>query len=102
MHPIYLIERCSDLDRKNKQLKVAALFLAPHFAGFLLFLLLPVLGTFGISLLDWNMITPPKFVGLKNYETMLTQDPFFKQAMVNTFFYTLGSVILIVGISLNK
>lgn len=80
---------------KNKQLRAALCFLAPHFIGFFLFLLLPVLETFAISLLDWNMITPPKFVGLRNYVDMLTSDTFFRQSMVNTLYYTAGSVIII-------
>lgn len=85
---------------KKKALLIAACFLAPHFIGFLIFLLLPVLETFAISLLDWNMITQPKFVGFKNYVYMLTNDIFFRKAMINTVYYTAGSVIIITVTSL--
>ncbi len=85
---------------RNKQLKTAAGFLAPHFIGFAIFLLIPVLETFGISLFEWNMITPPEFVGLNNYINMLTNDMFFSKAMLNTLYYTAGSVVLILAFSL--
>lgn len=85
---------------KNKQLRTAALFLLPHFTGFMIFMLLPVIGTFVISMFEWNLVTPPKFVGIKNYITMLFDDMFFAKAMVNTLYYTVGSVVLILFFSL--
>jgi len=88
------------LYKKHKQLGVAILFLLPHMSGFLIFTLLPVLATFVISLFQWNMITAPKFIGFQNYVNMLTSDTFFTKAMLNTFIYTIGSVLIIVACSL--
>lgn len=86
--------------KKHGQLGAALLFLLPHAAGLLLFTVLPILATFAISLMNWNMITPPRFVGFQNYADMFTADPFFWQAMENTVLYTAGSAVLIVGCSL--
>ena len=86
----------------KRQLGEALPFILPHGIGFTLFMLLPVFGTLGISLLDWNMITPPKFVGLGNYFYMFTQDPNFWKATTNTVYYTIGTVILIFAASLGS
>jgi multiple sugar transport system permease protein len=84
------------------RLGTASLFLLPHFAGFCLFMLLPVAGTLAISLLDWNMVNAPRFVGLANYRYMLAMDPLFLKAMGNTLAYTLGAVALILAASLSS
>ncbi len=83
-----------------RKLRTAAPFLLPHFAGFLLFVLLPVAATLVISLLKWNMVSAPRFVGLRNYWELLTGDPFFGAAMRNTLSYTGGAVLLILFSSL--
>jgi multiple sugar transport system permease protein len=83
-----------------QQLKTAAPFLLPHFIGFCLFLLGPVIATFGISLFRWNMVNPPHFVGLGNYGEMFGSDTFFGVAMLNTLYYTCGTVVLIMAASL--
>jgi multiple sugar transport system permease protein len=66
-------------------------------------LLLPsalILGTFGflplanallLSLRDWRLI-PGGFVGLLNYQRLLTADPIFQQSLVVTMYYVLGTV----------
>jgi multiple sugar transport system permease protein len=43
----------------------------PNFIGFLLFTSLPVLASLCISFLEYDCITAPKFVGLKNFITLL-------------------------------
>jgi multiple sugar transport system permease protein len=82
------------------KLRTAAPFLLPHALGFLLFTLGPVLVTFGISLFSWNMVNPPRFVGLGNYREMFTDDTFFRASMLNTVYYTAGTVAIIFAASL--
>jgi multiple sugar transport system permease protein len=82
------------------KLRTAVPFLLPHALGFALFTLGPVLVTFGISLFSWNMVNPPRFVGLRNYVEMLTEDSFFRAAMLNTLYYTAGTVAIILVASL--
>lgn len=86
----------------RRRLFAALPFILPHLAGFLAFMLLPVVATFGISLLDWNLVSKPSFAGLENYKYMLSQDPFFWKAMGNTLYYTVGAVVLIVAASLGS
>jgi len=85
-----------------QRLKTAAPFLLPHFIGFLLFVLGPVLITFVISLFKWNMVNQAHFVGFGNYRQMLGSDTFFGIAMLNTLYYTAGTVVIVLAASLGS
>lgn len=69
------------------------LFIAPSMLGVLMFTLFPVLAALGISFSEWNLITPPRFVGLEGYRALLS-DPVFGKVLLNTLYYTAGSVPL--------
>lgn len=68
------------------------LFLLPNILGFLIFSSIPVLATLTISLLDWDLIRAPRFVGLDNYVKLLTDDVLFRKVLFNTGYYVLGTV----------
>jgi multiple sugar transport system permease protein len=69
----------------------AVLFLAPTLIGLAFLSAGPILASFGISLTDWDLLTPPQFVGLDNFSSLLGDDRFLV-ALRNTAFYTLLSV----------
>lgn len=46
----------------------------------------PTIDAFRLSLTDWDLMSPPKFVGLANYQRLFT-DPQFWQVFRNTFIY---------------
>src|SRR4051812_35433090 len=75
------------------------LFLLPNIIGFLVFSSVPVLVTLSISLLDWDLIRAPRFVGFDNYIKLLTDDATFRKVLVNTAYYVIGTVP--VGITLS-
>ncbi|UED87339.1 carbohydrate ABC transporter permease [Streptomyces profundus] len=77
----------------------AWLFLTPSFVGFLIFTAGPVVAAGVISLLHWNLFSPPTFAGLSNY-TRLGPDPTFWSALGNTAYFTLVSVPLTMVVSL--
>lgn len=68
------------------------LFLLPNIVGFLIFSSLPVIATLIISLLDWDLIRKPNFVGIQNYIILLRDDRVFHQVLGNTAYYVLGTV----------
>ncbi len=86
--------------KKWSQLLRALPFLAPNLAGFLVFTLGAVVVSFYLSLTEWDLLTPPRFVGLANYASLLgwhraetgwePLDPEFWQACYNTLFMMLG------------
>jgi multiple sugar transport system permease protein len=81
----------------------AWLFLAPTLIGLAVLSAGPILATFGISLTKWDLLTPPDWVALQNYATLL-QDNRFLVALRNTAFYTVVSVplgmVLALGLAL--
>ncbi len=62
------------------------ILLAPTLFGLVFGTLGPVLAAFGISFMDWDVITPPTFNGIGNY-TRLLADPTFGKALKNTLYY---------------
>src|SRR5688500_11673499 len=68
------------------------LFLLPNILGFLVFSSVPVVATFTIALLDWDLIRAPRFVGIDNYVKLLTDDPVFRRVLFNTAYFVIGTV----------
>lgn len=58
-------------------------FLMPNLLGFLLFTSIPVLASFVLSFVEWDLLSPPKFIGFNNFK-MLFQDLLFWQYCWNT------------------
>jgi multiple sugar transport system permease protein len=78
---------------------IAYLFILPSLLGFAAFLVVPMIASLGISFYDWELLAPPRFVGLANFQTLLT-DRVFHEVLWNTVYYTLGLVPLNLVVSL--
>jgi multiple sugar transport system permease protein len=85
---------------RRKQNLTGWLFISPIVVGVVAFQFFPILVSIVASLTDWNGISPPKFVGLKNFSEMFTDDPLFLQTFKNTVYFTLASIPLTIGIGL--
>jgi multiple sugar transport system permease protein len=68
--------------------------IAPFIIGLLLFDIIPLLASFVLSFTQWDVLSPPKFIGLQNYIYALTQDPNFPITLKVTFTYALIAVPL--------
>jgi multiple sugar transport system permease protein len=79
--------------RPDRQME-AYLFLLPSLAGFLVFIAIPVVAALAMSFVDWNLLRPPTFVGVRNYVELLTRDRVFGKAFWNTIYFTLTIVPL--------
>jgi multiple sugar transport system permease protein len=69
------------------------LFISPFILGVLFWVLYPALMAAWLSFQEWNLITPAKYVGLKNFEKMFN-DKLFWQSLRVTTIYTFISVPL--------
>lgn len=78
---------------RRREALAALLFLSPSLIGFVIFMAGPLLASFGFSLLEWNLLTPPNWLGPDNYLQLL-QDPEFWSSLWATLYYTLLSVPL--------
>jgi len=70
---------------------IGYLFIMPFILGVLIWVVYPAGMAAWLSLNQWNLITPPKFVGLDNFKTMFA-DKLFWQSLKVTFLYTFVSV----------
>ncbi|MYW62922.1 ABC transporter permease subunit [Streptomyces sp. SID8379] len=70
---------------------IAALFVAPAMLGFVVFLLWPTLRGIWLSFTRFNLLTPPKWVGLANYERMIN-DPIFWDSLKVTVEYVVINI----------
>jgi multiple sugar transport system permease protein len=69
------------------------LFISPFILGFLFWFLAPALVSVYLTFHKWNLIAPPKWVGMDNIEKLFT-DPLLPQSLKATFTYTVLAVPL--------
>jgi ABC-type sugar transport system permease subunit len=67
-------------------------FVAPTVLFFAVFAIFPVLLGGYLSLTDYDLLSPPRYVGLQNYAALLG-DRVFLKAVHNTFIFVLGSTV---------
>lgn len=79
--------------------RAAALFLAPWFAGLILITAGPMVASLYLSFTDYDLLTPPEWIGPENYTRMFA-DPRFLNALQVTFTYVLVSVPIQLALSL--
>jgi multiple sugar transport system permease protein len=92
---------------RNQKRLIPYIFIAPNMIVFTVFIFVPILFAFYISLTEWSLIGTPEFIGLGNYLAM-AQDGQFWRSLYNTLIYTIGTVPtsialgLLVAIGLNR
>jgi multiple sugar transport system permease protein len=84
----------------RRRARAGRLFVAPNLAAVAVFMLFPLGFSLYMSLQNWDLFRPAKFVGLANYRGLFTGDPLFIIALRNTVVYTVGTVVPTVLISL--
>lgn len=77
----------------NRESVAGVVFTLPFILGFLLFMIVPMGISLYYSFCDYNILSAPKFTGLKNYISMFKDETFYKAIGV-TFYYALVSVPL--------
>ncbi|MDI4649389.1 carbohydrate ABC transporter permease [Cohnella hashimotonis] len=90
--PVKTKRRLSKAERKEE--RTFYLLTGPWLIGLLIFFAVPMVASLWISLNQWDMLTPAKFVGFKNYNTAFNHDPLFWQSLKVTALYSVFSVPL--------
>lgn len=78
----------------RRETRAGLLFILPWLISLLIFTAYPVFGTLGLSFTEYNIIKPPKFIGLDNFQQMFFEDPAYWVAVRNTLIYAGAAVIL--------
>lgn len=68
----------------------ALIFLLPALLGTLIFIVIPVICSFGLSFVQWDLLNPIKFVGFENYREIF-HDGLFYKILGNTFVFALST-----------
>jgi len=79
-----------DTAERRRTIRTAFAFLAPSLLGVILFLLIPIVMVIGLSLVQWNMLTPMKWVGLSNYVNIFEFDGFGHSLIVTAYYVILN------------
>lgn len=85
--------------RRRKTL-VAYSFILPNLVGFFIFTFVPIVFSLLLSFCEWDSGNPLRFVGLKNFITMFTNDKSFWISLKNTIYYTVVTTPLTLGLAL--
>lgn len=72
----------------------AYILISPWIIGFLVFVAGGLLFNFGLSFFQTDLLSSAKFVGLNNYQQLLSEDRLFWQALRVTSIYTFSTVPL--------
>ncbi|MGQ9555478.1 MAG: carbohydrate ABC transporter permease [Anaerolineae bacterium] len=75
------------------------LVISPWIIGFLIFVAIPFVASFYFSLTKYNVINPPQFIGLSNWERLFDDKTFYRSLGVTTY-YTFFRVPVILAASL--
>lgn len=86
------LRRLSPAERR--QLFFGLLFAAPWIVGFLAWTVYPMLSSIYYSFTRYDLLRPPVFIGLGNYEEIFFTDPRIGTVVKNTLFYVFLSVPL--------
>lgn len=89
--------------RVSQETRWAFIFLLPWIFGFVVFIAGPMVASFAISFTQYNVIRPPEFNGLENYEQLLS-DRRIPLALMNTAIYAIlhvpGVIILALALAM--
>jgi multiple sugar transport system permease protein len=84
-----------------------SLFLLPSLLGLTIFTVLPILASAGLTFFDWDLLTPPRFIGPANFARLVT-DQSFRAALWHTLQFIVGYIPLVsvlalaVAVALNR
>ncbi|MGL1891262.1 MAG: sugar ABC transporter permease [Spirochaetaceae bacterium] len=75
----------------NKQV-AGLIFIGPWLLGFFGFIIIPIFISLYLSFTSYNLISPPQWIGLKNFIRMFTKDNTFLTSLIVTLKFVLFSV----------
>lgn len=74
----------------NNEKTSAWLFILPAILGTFIFIIIPVICSFGLSFVKWDLLNPIEFAGLSNYKEIFTE-PLFGKIFLNTIVFAVST-----------
>ena len=78
----------------EKETVAGFVFIGPFIIGFLSFVVLPMIVSFGLSFTRYDILSAPKWIGLDNFIRMFTDDKLFWKSFKVTIYFSVVSVPL--------
>ena len=78
--------------RRRRDNLAGYLFISPWLIGFLVFTLLPLLGSLYLAFTDYNLTSTPQWIGVENFQRMFFDDVRYWKSVKATFFYVFTAV----------
>jgi len=72
---------------ERRNFVLGMLFISPWLIGFLIWTVYPLISSLYYSFTFYDLLRPPRWIGLANYTEILTSDPEMKTTVANTLFY---------------
>ena len=88
------------LTHKQSEALTGVVMAAPWILGFLFFVAGPMLASLYLALTRWDLFTPPRFLGLDNFHTLLTDDHTFWLSFRVTTLFAVFSVPIQIAVGL--
>ena len=76
----------SATSRQKREVAAGLAFISPWLIGFLIFTLFPIISSLYYSFCEYRVLTPPHWVGLRNYAELFTDRDYFLPSLANTAF----------------
>jgi multiple sugar transport system permease protein len=86
-------------ERNLSKLAWVLVFISPSLVGLILFSVIPILASLGLTLFEWDLLTPPRFAGLGNFQRLI-HDQNFWAALGHTLYFIAGYIPLVMVIAL--
>lgn len=77
----------------NNESLAAWIFILPALLGTFIFIIIPVICSFGLSFTKWDLLNPVQFAGLQNYVEIFNE-PLFGKILLNTVVFAVSTSIL--------
>lgn len=77
----------------NNEAAAGWIFILPAILGTLIFIIIPVICSFGLSFAKWDLLNPIEFVGLANYKEIF-KEPLFGKIFLNTVVFAVATSVL--------
>src|SRR5436305_9606968 len=72
--------------KSSRDLRTGLAFISPWLLGFLLLTLYPILASLYYSFCEYRVLSPPHWVGIRNYVELFSDRDYFLPALANTAF----------------
>lgn len=68
------------------------LFILPALLGILIFIIIPIICSFGLSFAKWDLLNQAEFVGFSNYKNLFCE-PLFYKILLNTVIFAVATSV---------